>query len=72
MQGGKFTKPTKADGKVVIVTGSNTGIGKETVRELAKRGATVYMACRDMKKCEEVFIILYTTLTFDNTQCNHT
>ncbi|XP_073844811.1 retinol dehydrogenase 13-like [Musca autumnalis] len=53
MQGGKYTKPTKADGKVVIVTGSNTGIGKETVRELAKRGATVYMACRDMKKCEE-------------------
>lgn len=36
-----------------MVTGSNTGIGKETVRELARRGATVYMACRDMKKCEE-------------------
>ncbi|KAI8128602.1 hypothetical protein FF38_09969 [Lucilia cuprina] len=53
MQGGKFTKKTKAEGKVVIVTGSNTGIGKETVRELAKRGAKVYMACRDMNKCEE-------------------
>ncbi|EDW02224.1 GH21881 [Drosophila grimshawi] len=38
---------------VVIVTGSNTGIGKETVRQLARRGATMYMACRDMKKCEE-------------------
>ena len=53
MQGGKFTKNTKAEGKVVIVTGSNTGIGKETARELAKRGAKVYMACRDMTKCEE-------------------
>ncbi|KAL9913027.1 retinol dehydrogenase 13-like [Glossina fuscipes fuscipes] len=53
MQGGKFDKPNRADGKVIIVTGSNTGIGKETVRELAKRGAKVYMACRDMKKCEE-------------------
>lgn len=55
MQGGKFTKQTKAEGKVVIVTGSNTGIGKETARELAIRGAKVYMACRDMKKCEEVY-----------------
>lgn len=53
MQGGQFTKNTDETCKVVIVTGSNTGIGKETVRELARRGATVYMACRDMKKCEE-------------------
>ena len=54
MQGPKYNKDNKIEGKVVIVTGSNTGIGKETVRELANRGATVYMACRDMKKCEEV------------------
>ncbi|XP_034654728.1 retinol dehydrogenase 12 isoform X2 [Drosophila subobscura] len=53
MQGGQFTKETDETEKVIIVTGSNSGIGKETVRELAKRGATVYMACRDMKKCEE-------------------
>lgn len=53
MQGSKFTNPIKAEGKVIIVTGSNTGIGKETALELAKRKATVYLACRDMKKCEE-------------------
>ncbi|XP_055606426.1 retinol dehydrogenase 13-like [Uranotaenia lowii] len=54
MQGGRFEKKNaRADGKVVIVTGSNTGIGKETVLGLANRGAHVYMACRDMKKCEE-------------------
>lgn len=52
MQGAKFTNDIRADGKVVIVTGANTGIGLETARELAKRGAKVYMACRDMKKCE--------------------
>lgn len=58
MQGGKFTKKTRADDKVVIITGANTGIGKETARELAKRGAKVYMACRDMNKCEEVSIFI--------------
>lgn len=29
------------------MTGSNTGIGKETARDLAGRGAVVILACRD-------------------------
>ncbi|XP_055619873.1 retinol dehydrogenase 13-like [Toxorhynchites rutilus septentrionalis] len=54
MQGARFErKDVRADGKVAIVTGSNTGIGKETAMGLARRGASVYMACRDLKKCEE-------------------
>ena len=53
MQGEKFRKNITIEGKVVIVTGSNTGIGKETALELAKRKATVYMACRDLTKCGE-------------------
>lgn len=44
----------EAKDKVVIVTGANTGIGKETAWELARRGAKVYMACRDLKRCEKV------------------
>lgn len=52
MQGAKFENDIQANDKVVIVTGANTGIGVETVKELAKRGAKVYMACRDMAKCE--------------------
>ncbi|XP_037048277.1 retinol dehydrogenase 12-like [Bradysia coprophila] len=52
-QGKQFTKDVRAENKVVIVTGSNAGIGKETVLDLASRGATVYMACRDMQKCDE-------------------
>ncbi|KAH8381481.1 hypothetical protein KR093_005763, partial [Drosophila rubida] len=50
---GQFTEQTDETGKVIIVTGSNTGIGKETVWELARRGATVYMGCRDKNKAEE-------------------
>ncbi|MEL6987246.1 MAG: oxidoreductase [Bacteroidota bacterium] len=37
-------------GKVVIVTGSNTGIGFETALDLYQRGAKVYVACRNEEK----------------------
>lgn len=35
---------------IAVVTGSNTGIGKETALSLAKYGATVILACRDSSK----------------------
>jgi NAD(P)-dependent dehydrogenase (short-subunit alcohol dehydrogenase family) len=36
----------------VVITGANSGIGRETAIDLAKRGAKVYMACRDREKME--------------------
>ncbi|KAH8275613.1 hypothetical protein KR026_011496, partial [Drosophila bipectinata] len=50
---GEFTKTTDETGKVFIVTGGNVGIGKETVLEIAKRGGTVIMACRNMEKANQ-------------------
>jgi NAD(P)-dependent dehydrogenase (short-subunit alcohol dehydrogenase family) len=37
-------------GRIAIVTGANTGIGLETARMLALKGAQVVMACRDLAK----------------------
>ncbi|KAG1844696.1 hypothetical protein F4604DRAFT_1937386 [Suillus subluteus] len=39
-------------GKVVLVTGANSGIGKETARVLLTKNAKVYVACRDKTKGE--------------------
>jgi len=38
------------DGKVVVITGANTGIGLETAIDLATRGAEVHLLCRDTAK----------------------
>lgn len=39
-------------GKIVIVTGGNTGIGLETVKVLAAAGATVIVPARNVEKAE--------------------
>jgi len=45
-------------GKIVIITGANRSIGRETASVLAKKGATVVMACRNITKgnvvCEAI------------------
>jgi retinol dehydrogenase-13 len=50
--GGVCRSAAQLNGKTVIITGANAGIGKETARELAKRGATVILACKDLLKAE--------------------
>jgi retinol dehydrogenase-12 len=52
-RGRKYLKATLIDEKVVIITGANTGLGKETAINLAKRGAKIYIACRDTNRGED-------------------
>jgi NAD(P)-dependent dehydrogenase (short-subunit alcohol dehydrogenase family) len=43
---------TNMSGKVCLVTGANSGIGKVTALELARMGARVVMVCRDQARGE--------------------
>jgi len=40
------------DGKVVVITGANSGIGKEMATYAATKNATVYMLCRSKDRAE--------------------
>lgn len=46
------TIDTSMQGKICMITGANSGIGKETALGLASRGAVVVMVCRDRARGE--------------------
>uniref|UniRef100_A0A3Q3WK15 Uncharacterized protein n=1 Tax=Mola mola TaxID=94237 RepID=A0A3Q3WK15_MOLML len=53
MAGPSCRSKARLDGKTVLITGGNAGIGKETAVDLAGRGARVILACRDMDRANK-------------------
>lgn len=50
LSGASFTTKARLDNKTVLITGANSGIGLAAAQDLASRGATVILACRDFNK----------------------
>lgn len=40
-------------GRIVLITGANSGLGKRTAQVLAEKGAHIVMACRNLEKGEQ-------------------
>lgn len=51
---GTCKSKNRMDGKTVIITGCTSGIGKETARDIAKRGARLIMACRNVEAANKL------------------
>jgi len=56
------------NGKVVVITGANGGLGKELATYAAAKGATLYMICRSQERAEEARqeILQATSASADN------
>ena len=52
MSGWTADEMPRLDGKTVVVTGANSGLGYEGTRAFAEKGATVIMACRNIDRGE--------------------
>ncbi|WP_049982162.1 SDR family NAD(P)-dependent oxidoreductase [Halorubrum sp. BV1] len=50
MTGWTADEMPRLDGKTVVVTGANSGLGFEATRAFAAKGATVVMACRSVER----------------------
>jgi len=50
---GSFTSDLRLDGKVIIITGGNTGLGAETAKVMAAKGATIVLACRNWDRTKD-------------------
>lgn len=58
--------PKTLAGKVVVITGANTGIGKETAKVFVQLGAKVIIGCRDVGKARQAVEDIRNQLQLDD------
>uniref|UniRef100_A0A915M467 Uncharacterized protein n=2 Tax=Meloidogyne incognita group TaxID=654580 RepID=A0A915M467_MELJA len=68
IKGAQFTEKISARGRVAIITGANSGIGMQLVRELNLRYVKVYLACRRVSSGNEAARELFSRYGCDMTR----
>ncbi len=58
VRGPKYHSSKRLDGKTVVISGGNSGIGYETAKDLCRRGARVVMLCRDTNKARKAVSLI--------------
>lgn len=69
MEGQKFTHKINGEGKVAIITGADTNIGRETSLGLARYGMQVIMACSSLDEGEQIRQNIITKTGNDQIKC---
>ena len=53
LNGASFTEDVSMAGKTVVITGANTGLGKESAAALSKMGASCILLCKSEEKAQK-------------------
>jgi len=51
-KGGVCHSKARLDGRTILITGANTGLGFQSSLDMARRGARVLLACRSVERCK--------------------
>jgi NAD(P)-dependent dehydrogenase (short-subunit alcohol dehydrogenase family) len=68
IKGAQFTENVKPKGKVALVTGGSSGIGKQIARFMNIRGAKVYILCRSRQRGLDAICDLSSAYGCDSTR----